>query len=80
MTNKEWVNLIAKEFNVSNTIAKGMLHSMYEAKRILSVNKDIRKEQQKQREKEAKLFAEWERQDEEDAVFMSNYNRWEDIF
>lgn len=86
MTNKEWINLIAKEFNVSNTIAKGMLHSMYEAKRILSVNKDIRKEQQEQREqreqreKEAKLFAEWERQDEEDAVFISNHNRWEDIF
>ena len=48
MTNREWINLIAKEFNVSNTIAKGMLHSMYETKKFLSINKDVRREMKEQ--------------------------------
>lgn len=46
MTNKEWVNLIAKEFNCSNTMAKGMLHAMYKARDILSVNKTMQRERQ----------------------------------
>ena len=29
MSNKEWILLISKEFNVSHTVAKNMLHSMY---------------------------------------------------
>lgn len=33
MTNKEWIDLIAKEFSVSNNIAKEMLHAMYEARK-----------------------------------------------
>lgn len=45
MTNKEWMLLISKEFNVSHTVAKGMLHAMYRAKDILSVNKEMRKQQ-----------------------------------
>ncbi len=32
MTNREWTDLIAKEFKVSNTVAKKMLHAMYNAK------------------------------------------------
>ena len=45
MTNKEWMLLISKEFNVSHTVAKGMLHAMYKAKDILSVNRETRKQQ-----------------------------------
>lgn len=32
MTNKEWVDLITKEFNCSKSIAKEMLHAMYEVR------------------------------------------------
>jgi len=38
MDNKEWVMLIAKEFNVSNSIAKQMLHAMYECKKIKDIS------------------------------------------
>jgi hypothetical protein len=75
MTNREWIDLIAKEFNVSNTVAKGMLHSMYEAKRILSVNRDVRRKMKEQKEAEEKQFREWERMDEDDYNFMNNYER-----
>ena len=75
MTNREWINLIAKEFNVSNTIAKGMLHSMYEAKQFLSINKDVRREMKEQKEAEERQFREWERMDEDDYNFMNNYER-----
>lgn len=75
MTNKEWVNLIAKEFNVSNTVAKGMLHSMYEAKRILSVNRDVRRKEKERAEQEERQFREWERMDEDDYNFMNSYER-----
>ena len=34
MTNHEWIGLIAKEFNVSNSIAKQMLHAMYKVFRL----------------------------------------------
>lgn len=75
MTNREWIDLIAKEFNVSNTVAKGMLHSMYEAKRILSVNRDVRRKMKEQKEAEERQFREWERMDEDDYNFMNNYER-----
>lgn len=75
MTNREWIDLIAKEFNVSNTVAKGMLHSMYEAKRILSVNRDVRRKEKERAEQEERQFREWERMDEEDYNFMNNYER-----
>lgn len=48
MTNREWIDLIAKEFNVSNSMAKHMLHGMYEAKKYFSVSKDIRKKQKEE--------------------------------
>ena len=75
MTNREWIDLIAKEFNVSNTVAKGMLHSMYEAKRILSVNRDVRRKEKERAEQEERQFREWERMDEEDYKFMNSYER-----
>ena len=75
MTNREWIDLIAKEFNVSNTVAKGMLHSMYEAKRILSVNRDVRRKEKERAEQEERQFREWERMDEDDYNFMNNYER-----
>lgn len=34
MTNREWMLLIAKEFNVSNSVAKEMLHAMMEVKKV----------------------------------------------
>ena len=75
MTNREWINLISKEFNVSNTVAKGMLHSMYEAKRILSVNRDIRRKEKERVEQEERQFRELERMDEDDYNFMNSYER-----
>lgn len=60
MTNKEWVLLISKEFNVSHTVAKGMLHAMYRAKDILSVNRETRKQQaEEDREYEAMCLEEY---------------------
>jgi Zn-dependent peptidase ImmA (M78 family) len=32
MTNKEWVDLLQKEFNVSRTVAKEMLHGLMTVK------------------------------------------------
>ena len=75
MTNRGWIDLIAKEFNVSNTVAKGMLHSMYEAKRILSVNRDIRRKEKERAKQEERQFREWERMDEDDYNFMNSYER-----
>lgn len=34
MTNREWKELIAKEFGVSKSLANEMLHAMYETKNI----------------------------------------------
>lgn len=60
MTNKEWMLLISKEFNVSHTVAKGMLHAMYRAKDILSVNREMRKQQaEDDREYEAMCLEEY---------------------
>lgn len=33
MTNKEWIDLLSKEFNVSRTSARDMLHAMMTIKR-----------------------------------------------
>lgn len=30
MSNQEWRDLVAREFNVSNTVAKNMVHAMFE--------------------------------------------------
>lgn len=30
MTNKEWINLFSKEWQVSHRVAKDMLHAMFE--------------------------------------------------
>lgn len=35
MSNKEWIDLISKEFNVSRSVAKEMLHSMMVKKQYL---------------------------------------------
>lgn len=34
LTNKEWVKIIAENFNVSNSVAKDMLHAMYSVYKI----------------------------------------------
>lgn len=49
MTNQEWKNLIAKEFRVSNSVAKGMLHAIYQAKKCLD---DVPRQREKERELE----------------------------
>lgn len=79
MTNKEWKELIAAEFGVSNTVAKGMLHAMYKAKEYLQVPKDVhrkRLEEEKRMKEEEKRMEkqreEWEYQDWCDAEFMSH--------
>ncbi len=69
MTNKEWVNLISKEFNCSNTMAKGMLHAMYKAHDILSVNKNVRRERE---EKERRFLEYCEQCDSDDYDFMNS--------
>lgn len=33
MTNREWVDLLSAEWNVSRRVAKAMLHAMYEIKK-----------------------------------------------
>lgn len=72
MTNKEWINLITKEFNCSNTIAKGMLHAMYKARDILSVNKNVRREQKENENQERRFFEYCEQCDSDDYDFMNN--------
>lgn len=73
MTNKEWTDLIAKEFGVSNSCAKGMLHAMYEARKVLSVNKDTRKAQAEKDAKDKKQMEAWEESDKE--AFDTLYER-----
>ena len=34
MSNNEWMTLVAKEFNVSNTVAKKMVHAMMDVYRV----------------------------------------------
>ena len=70
MTNREWMLLISKEFNVSHTVAKGMLSAMYKAKRILSVNRDVRKQQLIDDEKERRELEMYEAMDREDSYYL----------
>ena len=74
MTNREWTLLISKEFNVSHTIAKGMLSSMMKTKKFLSVPKDIRLQRKEcEREYERQLFLN-EESDRADWEFMCGNN------
>ena len=70
MSNREWMLLISKEFNVSHTVAKGMLSAMYKAKRILSVNRDVRKQQLIDNEKEQRELEMYEAMDREDSYYL----------
>lgn len=40
MNNIQWIDLLSKEWEVSRTVAKEMLHNMYLLKRIDTLNKD----------------------------------------
>lgn len=40
MENNQWVSLLAKEFNVSRTVAKTMLHSLF----VIKKQDEFRKE------------------------------------
>ena len=74
MTNREWYPLISKEFNVSHSVAKGMLSTMLTAKRVLTVNRDERKKEKIRKEKKEKQLAEYERMDYEDSLMLSGKN------
>ena len=43
MTHKEWETLIAKEFNVSNSVAKEMYHQMSETYELKKASMEYRK-------------------------------------
>lgn len=51
MTNREWMELIAKEFKVSNTVAKKMLSAMYTARRICKLDENFDKERKHEQTK-----------------------------
>lgn len=51
MTNREWMELIAKEFKVSNTVAKKMLSAMYTARRICKLDESFDKERKNEQTK-----------------------------
>lgn len=70
MTNKEWMLLISKEFNVSHTMAKGMLSAMYKAKKYLEIPKEIHKQITEEGIKRKQQIEEWEFQDMCDEEFM----------
>lgn len=44
MSNKEWIDLLAKEFEVSRTVAKTMLHLCMNVKGTYEISKEWRKE------------------------------------
>lgn len=70
MSNREWMLLISKEFNVSNTIAKGMLSAMYHAKKYLEIPKEVHKQNIEEEIKRKQQIEEWEFQDMCDEEFM----------
>lgn len=72
MTNQEWKTLIAKEFGVSNSVAKGMLHAMYQAKKYLEIPKDVHRKRAEEEERMKRQMEEWEYQDWCDAEFMAH--------
>lgn len=41
MSNKEWIDLLSKEFNVSRTSAKDMLHQIMTIKRYDNIKKQF---------------------------------------
>ena len=64
MSNHEWVELIAKEFNCSNSTAKSMFHSMLVTHKR-AVNKDGYMGKAEQERKEELQMQEWEESDKE---------------
>ncbi len=75
MTNKEWMELIAKEFNVSNTVAKGMLSAMYKAKKYLAVSRDVHNQEKENAERLERQMQEWEECDRDDWEFIHEKGR-----
>lgn len=75
MTNKAWMELIAKEFNVSHTVAKGMLSSMMQTKRYLSATKDARRRKEEEKRRHERQMLEWEECDRDDWEFMHEKGR-----
>ena len=73
MINAEWKTLIAKEFGVSNSVAKGMLHAMYQAKKYLEVPADVHRQREEERERVKRQMDEWEYEDACDAEFMRTH-------
>lgn len=43
MTNQEWIDLLSKEWNISRSSAKEMLHQMFKVKEIDNIKKDSQK-------------------------------------
>lgn len=43
MTNKEWVNFLAQQFDVSRTTARNMLHGLMKMKKYDNINKMFRR-------------------------------------
>ena len=41
MTNKEWVDFLSKEFDVSRSIARDMLHGLMKMKKVNNFNKQF---------------------------------------
>lgn len=75
MSNQEWKELIAKEFGVSNTVAKGMLHAMYQAKKYLEIPADVHRQREEEQERLKRQMEEWAYQDWCDAEFMERYGK-----
>lgn len=71
MTNREWIEIISKEFNVSHTVAKGMLSAMYTARKILSVNRAERKKKEEMLAQQEAELAYYESLDYDDWLFAS---------
>lgn len=43
MTDKEWIDLLSKEWSVSRTMAREMLHRLYQVKKLDILRKEDRK-------------------------------------
>lgn len=52
MTNKEWLDLLSKEFNVSRTSARDMLHAMMSIKKEDNLKKAFNHKPQADKEEE----------------------------
>ena len=40
MTNEEWIDLLSKEWSVSRSMAREMLHRLYQVKRLDTLRKE----------------------------------------